>query len=85
MDFSKLMADKDKANHFMWANIVFTATYLASTDVGIASGVTVTVILAKEAYDKWSKKGTPSWADIGFGLAGMLTSLAVLVAPKFYT
>lgn len=80
----------DKANHYVYGQAVFVASYLTASlplaglgmwaKLGLAFGVVVGVAIGKEVRDKRTGKGTPDWRDAAWTMAGTAAPAAFLLA-----
>ena len=61
----KILIAQDKANHFVYGFLIFIFFNLFLSDL-ISFSIIVFIALAKEIYDKVSKKGTPEILDFIF-------------------
>ena len=79
----------DKANHAIYGSVAFSLGALASQFLGFdpliwGFAAASTVAIAKEVYDRVSKRGTPDGMDALATVAGAIPSAVlvwVLVAP----
>lgn len=70
----KLLIPADKANHFIAGTVIYCLVSLFLTPV-VALAPVVIIGATKEAYDKYSKKGTPDVIDFLYTIAGALPVL----------
>ena len=61
----KILIAQDKANHFFYGFLIFIFFNVFLSDL-ISLSIIVFIALAKEIYDKISKKGTPEILDFIF-------------------
>lgn len=70
----KLLIPVDKANHFIAGTLTYCLASLFLTPM-VALIPVVIIGVAKEVYDKCSKKGTPDVVDFIYTIAGALPVL----------
>ena len=63
----KIIIPQDKANHFFYGFLIFIFFNIFLSDL-ISLSIIVFIALAKEVYDKISKKGTPEILDFVFSI-----------------
>lgn len=78
--FSKLLFAQDKANHIVYGAIIASLCSVVFTPYSSLI-VVILLALAKELYDKLSKRGTPELLDV---LATVFGGLLV-VLPMYYS
>lgn len=79
-NFSKLLFAQDKANHIVYGAIIASVCSVVFA-LHIALIAVLAIALAKELYDKLSKRGTPELLDV---LATVFGGLLV-VFPMYYS
>lgn len=70
----KLLIPVDKANHFIAGTVTYCLASLLLTPIVALAPVAI-IGAAKEAYDKYTKKGTPDVVDFIYTIAGALPVL----------
>lgn len=66
-----LLIPQDKANHFIYGCLIYFVLQFILTPV-FALIATSGIAIAKEVYDKKSKKGTPEILDALYTVAGCI-------------
>jgi len=71
--------DQDKANHFIYGNIIFTLVFLLNSSMVSAFVSVIVVAFAKELYDTINQEEhTPDLMDALFTILGAFPCLLVL-------
>ena len=73
----------DKQAHFLAGVAISSLTFIVTHSVIAALLVTLAVAIAKEAYDKLSKRGTPELSDVLYTVAGAVATISTVMVAGY--